>query len=100
MYFGAGCKLQMYLIDLAATDMYSMSSNGGHTSKEYTLGDIIAVLRSKINGELFDYPFLMDVLHEYKKPRDLATRLLSMNTIVRIKKGLYCFGKPYRHTLR
>jgi hypothetical protein len=74
-----------------------MSSYSGHTCKDFALIELIAELRSKVHGEVFDYQVLMDALHEYKKPRDLVTRLLSKNVIVRIKKGLYCFEKPYRY---
>ncbi|MCK5035641.1 MAG: hypothetical protein KAS73_07105 [Candidatus Sabulitectum sp.] len=58
--------------------------------------DVIAELRRRVEGEIFDYQILMDVLQCYGKPRDQVTRLLSKNVIIRIKKGLYCFGKPYR----
>ncbi len=38
----------------------------------------------------------MDALSGYRKPRDKITRLLAGGTIVRIKKGLYCFGEAFR----
>jgi predicted transcriptional regulator of viral defense system len=53
-------------------------------------------MRRKIDGEIFDYQVLMDALAEYRKPRDRITRLLASGVIVRIKKGLYCFGEVFR----
>ena len=38
----------------------------------------------------------MDALSGYNKPRDKITRLLLSGDIVRIKKGLYCFGEAVR----
>ena len=56
----------------------------------------IAQMRRNIGGEVFDYQVLLDVLAEYRKPRDRITRLLAGGVIVRVKKGLYCFGEPFR----
>ena len=56
----------------------------------------IAQMRRDIGGDVFDYQVLLDVLAEYSKPRDRITRLLASGVIVRIKKGLYCFGEPFR----
>lgn len=56
----------------------------------------IAQMRRKINGEIFDYQALMDALTEYRKPRDRITKLLASGVIIRIKKGLYCFGEVFR----
>lgn len=58
--------------------------------------DIITALRSKVTGEVFDYQVIMDVLKMYQKPRDVVTRLLAGGIILRIKKGLYCFGDALR----
>lgn len=60
------------------------------------MGDVIAELRISVPGEVFDYQILMDALSDYSKPRDVVTRLLSQGVLVRIKKGLYCFGNAYR----
>ena len=57
---------------------------------------IINALRSKVTGEVFDFQVLMDVLNMYHKPRDVVTRLLAGGIIIRIKKGLYCFGEALR----
>jgi hypothetical protein len=56
-------------------------------------------LREKIQGETFDYPFLMDCLAEYKSPRSKVTHLLRSGAIIRIKKGLYIFGSQQRRSL-
>lgn len=58
--------------------------------------DTIGKIRAKIHGEVFDYQIFLDALAEYRKPRDKITRLLAAQAIVRIKKGLYCFGEPFR----
>lgn len=56
----------------------------------------IAQMRRNVAGEVFDYQVLLDALAGYRKPRDRITRLLSNGTIVRVKKGLYCFGEAFR----
>jgi len=53
-------------------------------------------LRSKIAGEEFDYPALLESLREYGCPRDKITDLLRREDIIRVKKGIYIFGKKYR----
>jgi len=56
----------------------------------------IAHMRRTVAGEVFDYQVLLGVLAGYRKPRDRITRLLANGTIVRVKKGLYCFGEAFR----
>ncbi len=56
----------------------------------------IALIRQKIERDVFDYQALMGVLKHYGKPRDKVTRLLAGGDIVRVKKGLYCFGEAFR----
>jgi predicted transcriptional regulator of viral defense system len=56
----------------------------------------IAQIRRNVAGEVFDYQVLLDALAGYRKPRDRITRLLASGTIVRVKKGLYCFGEAFR----
>ena len=56
----------------------------------------IASIRQKIDREVFDYQVLMGALSGYSKPRDKLTRLLAGGEVVRIKKGLYCFGEAFR----
>ncbi|MFC1799314.1 hypothetical protein ACFL2Z_00170 [Candidatus Eisenbacteria bacterium] len=58
--------------------------------------DEIASIRGRIPREVFDYRALMGALSGYNKPRDKITRLLAQGTIIRIKKGLYCFGEALR----
>ena len=60
--------------------------------------DVLSCLRERVPGEVFDYQVLMDCLSRYRKPRDAVTRLLSDGRIVRVKKGLYCFGQAYIRT--
>ena len=56
----------------------------------------IAQMRRNIAGEVFDYQVLLDALAGYRKPRDKITRLLASGAVVRVKKGLYCFGEAFR----
>jgi len=56
---------------------------------------MIDELREHIEGEEFDYQVLLDHLREYERPRDKITDLLKQKTIIRIKKGIYVFGKKY-----
>jgi predicted transcriptional regulator of viral defense system len=56
----------------------------------------IALIRRNVEGEVFDYQVLLDALAGYRKPRDKITRLLASGAIVRVKKGLYCFGEAFR----
>ncbi len=56
----------------------------------------IAQMRRNVGGEVFDYQVLLDTLAGYRKPRDRITRLLASGAIMRVKKGLYCFGEAFR----
>lgn len=56
----------------------------------------IALIRRNVEGEVFDYQVLLDALAGYRKPRDKTTRLLADGAIIRLKKGLYCFGEAFR----
>jgi hypothetical protein len=56
----------------------------------------IAHIRRSITREVFDYQALIDALAGYSKPRDKITKLLAGGAIIRIKKGLYCFGETLR----
>lgn len=58
--------------------------------------DEIASIRGRIPHEVFDYQVLVGALSDYSKPRDKITRLLASGAIIRIKKGLYCFGEALR----
>lgn len=55
-------------------------------------------IRKAVSYEEFDYLLLMDLLKEYKKPRDKITKLLAAGDIIRVKKGLYVFGEDWRRT--
>ena len=61
----------------------------------YIMG-IIEHIRASIGQEIFDYTQLMHCLSDYSKPRDAVTKLLSQGKIIRIRKGLYCFGGHWR----
>jgi predicted transcriptional regulator of viral defense system len=56
-------------------------------------------LREAIPQEVFDYQTLMQGLAGYASPRDKVTDLLSKGIVIRLKKGLYLFGEPYRRAL-
>ena len=58
--------------------------------------DEITRIRGKITHEVFDYQALVAALSGYSKPRDKITKLLATGWIIRIKKGLYCFGEALR----
>ncbi|MBI5374014.1 MAG: hypothetical protein HZA77_01155 [Candidatus Schekmanbacteria bacterium] len=55
----------------------------------------INILRKKVKGEEFDYQILLDCLKGVKCPRDKITNMLKRGMIIRIKKGIYVFGKDY-----
>jgi hypothetical protein len=57
----------------------------------------IELLRTSIEKDIFDYTQLMVGLSGYKKPRDVVTKLLMDNKIIRIRKGLYSFGTLWRN---
>lgn len=58
--------------------------------------DEVSRLRRETTGEIFDYQALTTALSGYSKPRDKITKLLASGAIIRIKKGLYCFGESLR----
>jgi hypothetical protein len=53
-------------------------------------------IRETVKQDVFDYQILLDVLREYRKPRDRIHRLVATGEIVRVKKGLYVFAAPFR----
>ena len=67
-----------------------------HLNWAHLIVNEIAQIRQKVSGEIFDYQVLLDVLSGYSKPRDKITKLLAASMIVRVKKGLYCFGDAFR----
>ena len=52
-------------------------------------------IRNSIGREEFDYQVLMSALSGYASPRDRVTALLNSGAVIRVKKGLYVFGKDY-----
>ena len=56
----------------------------------------ITKLRERIESDYFDYTQLMEVLSNYKKPRDVVTSLLKKGDIIRIRKGFYIFSEFWR----
>ena len=56
------------------------------------------LLRQQIDRDVFDYQQLVACLSRYSKPRDRIRRLSAAGEIVRIRKGLYAFGEPFRRT--
>lgn len=56
-------------------------------------------LRQSTPIEEFDYQLLMSHLMEYSNKRDVVTRLMKNEKIIRVKKGLYIFGPEERRGL-
>ena len=55
----------------------------------------IAMLREKTNTEEVDYGFVMDCLKSYMNPRVKLHHLLKIGSLIRVKKGIYVFGRPF-----
>jgi len=53
----------------------------------------IEVLRRLANREEIDYLFLLSTLKDYSRPREKISQWLKSGNLVRIKKGLYVFGR-------
>jgi len=53
-------------------------------------------LKEKIPQEEFDYQTLVGALAAYTAPRDKITSLIKQDVIIRVKKGVYVFGKAWR----
>ena len=66
-----------------------MSDNCRHTGDNMN----IAQLRRLIDREEVDYQLLLSALSDYAHPRDKITSWLKSGELVRVKKGLYVFGK-------
>lgn len=66
-----------------------MSDNYRHTGDDMN----IHTLRKLANQEIVDYQFLISTLKEYSRPRDKISTWLKTAELIRIKKGLYVFGK-------
>ena len=57
---------------------------------------MIPEIRNQIGREEFDHQTLLDTLRSYARPRDKISDLLRKGIILRVKKGLYIFGRDYR----
>ncbi|MBA3602861.1 MAG: hypothetical protein H0W50_04305 [Parachlamydiaceae bacterium] len=55
----------------------------------------LAVLRRKATGEELDYGFVMHCLGDYSNSRVKLNHLLKINALIRVKKGIYIFGKNF-----
>lgn len=55
----------------------------------------LAVLLKKTPNEELDYGFVTDCLKTYKNPRVKINHLLKIGALVRVKKGIYVFGKNF-----
>ncbi|MHB8973803.1 MAG: type IV toxin-antitoxin system AbiEi family antitoxin domain-containing protein [Pirellulaceae bacterium] len=56
----------------------------------------VAEIRQQLGRDVFDYQQLTASLSHMSKPRDKIHKLLGNGDIVRIRKGLYAFGRLYR----
>ena len=59
----------------------------------------IEQIRQGTDLEEIDYSYVIDCLKEYGSPRAKITRLLKVGDLIRVKKGLYVFGKRYRRRM-
>jgi hypothetical protein len=55
----------------------------------------LAVLLDRAPSEELDYGFVMDCLKAYKNPRVKLNHLLKIKALIRVKKGIYIFGKNF-----
>ncbi len=53
------------------------------------------LLLQKAPNEELDYGFVMDCLKNYKNPRLKLHHLLKIKALIRVKKGIYIFGKNF-----
>ena len=60
------------------------------------LFSIMELIRKHISNEEFDYQTLLHSLRQYSRPRDKISDLLRKGLIIRVKKGIYIFGKDFR----
>jgi len=59
----------------------------------------LAILLNKAPHEEMDYGFVMECLKAYKNPRVKLNHLLKIEALVRVKKGIYIFGKNFSRQL-
>ena len=53
----------------------------------------LETIRKLAGREEIDYQFLLSTLSEYAHPRDKISEWLKSSDLIRVKKGLYVFGK-------
>lgn len=53
------------------------------------------ILLEKAPGPEFDYGFVMDCLKSYSNPRVKLSHLIKIKALIRVKKGIYVFGKNH-----
>lgn len=53
-------------------------------------------IRKQAKTEEIDYLFLINALSSYQSPRSKLTSLLKTGALIRVKKGIYVFGKDFR----
>lgn len=63
--------------------------------RSFGLDPGLAILLDKAPCEELDYGFVMDCLKDYKNPRVKLNHLLKIKALIRVKKGIYVFGKKF-----
>lgn len=53
--------------------------------------------RRQTEIEIFDYQLIANYFKRLKNPRNKVASLIAEGRIIRVKKGLYVFGKEWRH---
>lgn len=56
-------------------------------------------IRREAGRDVVDYQQVVSMLHDYAKPRDRIRTWLARGDLVRVRKGLYVVGEPYRRGL-
>ena len=60
------------------------------------MGQALNKIRKLALSNEVDYRFVMDCLKNYASPLGKLSRILHSGDLIRVKKGLYVFGEPYR----
>jgi hypothetical protein len=55
----------------------------------------IQLIRNAAITEEIDYNLIIGCLQDFSAPRDVITRMLRAAELIRVKKGIYVFGKNY-----
>lgn len=55
----------------------------------------LSILLEKAPNEELDYGFVMECLKTYKNPRVKLNHLLKIKALIRVKKGIYIFGRNF-----